>query len=154
MFKPRVILASYVWVTNSITCMWLLYEGKKDLPSISSSCKLGKEWVSPLCCTYCCVFLGDAPFILDEAATGSPAKSWFFFSVFPNISGRSKILSCWRPSARTEWTCPRAAVAGRQVSTHRQDIQKQSKHNRAPFLLWEVNNSKGQAPRNQFTHPA
>lgn len=49
--------------------------------------------------------------------------SWvlIFFQLFNNGSGWSKILSCWRPPIRTKWACHRAALAGKQVSTPRQD---------------------------------
>lgn len=93
---------------------------------------------------------------LRWSSNGKPyGEFWLFFSESHNILGGSEVLNCWRPSVRTEWTCPRAVSAGRQVSTHRQDLQKLNKHTRAPFLLWKVKNSEQeQALRNQLTHPA
>lgn len=79
---PRLSLASCIQVTDSITCTQLFYEEQKAPSSSSSSFRQVKERFSPVCCTYCCVFLRDAPFILDKAAIGSAAKSWYFFFTY------------------------------------------------------------------------
>lgn len=154
MFIPTLSLAYCLWVADSINLHAVTVWRAKGFHQLLHLVDRSKN--DPLQSAACiAVFLRDAPFILDKVATGCAAKSWYFIPLFHSISGWSKILSCWTPSIRTEWTCHRAALTGEQESTPRRDLQKWSKQNRT-FLVggvanWQKNKPSEISPPSQHT---